>query len=205
MRHGLPVHSVRDREGPRASGANNGARRHVDFRPLARLPTGDMNKKQRKNECKNTATNSGSANDDGGALRERKLKCKPEEKSSVRRRKENLETSAHGRNRAGERVPGGGALRDGFSETETLAPHGNQNDEWWRGAISGRGNPSVLFIDWRLGRALTQEWSKNQKSTPNQNQIRREQIKRAPNFRFLHNKIQHATRCKLKIFHWNPD
>jgi hypothetical protein len=89
-------------------------------------------------------------------------------------------------------------------KNQTLA-HGNQSDKRRRGAISGSGNPSVLFTDWKLGRALTQEWSKNQKSTPNQNQIQREQTKREPNFRFLHNKIQPATRCKLEIFHWNPN
>jgi hypothetical protein len=89
-------------------------------------------------------------------------------------------------------------------KNQTLA-HGNQSDKRRRGAISGSGNPSVLFTDWKLGRALTQEWSKNQKSTPNQNQIQREQTKREPNFIFLHNKIQHATRCKLEIFHWNPN
>jgi hypothetical protein len=53
-------------------------------------------------------------------------------------------------------------------------------------------NPSAAETE--PGRAS----SKNQKST-------RKQIKREPNFRFLHNEIQHATRCKLEIFHWNPN
>jgi hypothetical protein len=64
-------------------------------------------------------------------------------------------------------------------KNQTLA-HGNQSDNRRRGAISESGNPSVLFMDWKLGRALTQEWNKNQRSTPNQNQIQREQTKREP-------------------------